>query len=126
MPRIVGVDIPAQKKIRYSLTYIYGVGLTTSEKILTTAGIDPNVKAKDLTEDEVSRLASILDKDVVVEGQLRRQIADNISRLKKIGSYRGLRHRLGLPVHGQRTRCNARTRKGPKRTVSGKRTIRKK
>ena len=117
MPRIVGVDIPKEKRMDIALGYIYGIGRTTSGRILKSANIDPAKRAKDLTEEEVARLSSILQKDYKVEGDLRREISANIKRLIDIGSYRGLRHRRGLPVRGQRTKTNARTRKGPRKTV---------
>ncbi|MBN1257063.1 MAG: 30S ribosomal protein S13 [Planctomycetes bacterium] len=123
MPRIVGVDVPNDKVIKVALTYIYGVGPRTSLEVLANIGIDPMKRAKDLTEDELSRIATLLSKNYVVEGPLRRQIAQNITRLKKIGCYRGLRHIRGLPVRGQRTRTNARTRKGRKKTVAGKKSV---
>lgn len=123
MPRIAGVDIPPDKRIEYSLPYIYGIGLTTARLILKEAGIKEGVRAKDLTEDEVSRIASVIDRNHVVEGALRRQIQQNIARLRDIGSYRGMRHRRGLPARGQRTRSNARTRKGPRKTVAGKKGV---
>ncbi len=123
MPRLLGVDIPANKPTVVSLTYLYGVGPKTARQLCHSAGVSPNLRAKDLGEDEVGRLAALLDKDYVVEGQLRRQVAQNISRLRDITSYRGLRHRRGLPVRGQRTRTNARTRKGPKKTVAGKKGV---
>ena len=117
MPRIVGVDLPKEKRIEVSLRYIYGIGPKNSLKILNAAGVDPGRRAKDLTEEEVSKIASVIQKDYKVEGDLRREIADNVKRLADIGCYRGLRHRKGLPVRGQRTRTNARTRKGPRKTV---------
>ena len=117
MPRIVGVDIPKEKRMEIALGYIYGIGRTTSNRILKAANISPDKRAKDLTEEEVARLSSILQKDYKVEGDLRREISANIKRLIDIGTYRGLRHRRGLPVRGQRTRTNARTRKGPRKTV---------
>ena len=123
MPRIVGVDIPAQKKVGFALTYIYGIGRTSATKILTDVGIALDVRAKDLTDDEVSRIASTIEKNHVVEGQLRRQVQQNLSRLREIACYRGLRHRRGLPVHGQKTQSNARTRKGPRKTVAGKKSV---
>ncbi|GIK15475.1 MAG: 30S ribosomal protein S13 [Planctomycetota bacterium] len=123
MPRISGVDIPAEKRIEYSLQYIYGVGHHTAKQVLKEAGVDPARKAKDLTEDDVSRIAGILDRDYQVEGQLRRAVQSNIGRLRDIRCYRGLRHRAGLPVRGQRTRTNARTRKGPRKTVAGKKGV---
>jgi small subunit ribosomal protein S13 len=120
MARIAGVDIPRDKQVRTSLTYIYGIGANRSEEILNVAGIDAETRVKDLSEVEVSRLRQIIDGDYMVEGDLRREVAMNIKRLTEIGSYRGLRHRRGLPVHGQRTKTNARTRKGPKKTVAGR------
>jgi small subunit ribosomal protein S13 len=123
MPRILGVDIPNDKPAHISLRYIYGIGPTTALRLCEQAKINPQRRAKDLTDDEISRLAGILDKDFTVEGPLRRQIQQNIARLKDIGSYRGLRHRRGLPVRGQRTRTNARTRKGPRKTVAGKKGV---
>lgn len=120
MARIAGVDIPREKRVEVSLTYIFGIGRSTSNNILRIAEIDPNVQVKDLSESDVSRLRQIIDGDYTVEGELRRQKAMNIKRLTEIGSYRGLRHRRGLPVHGQRTKTNARTRKGPKKTVAGR------
>lgn len=120
MARIAGVDLPRDKRAEVALTYIYGIGRTTSNKILTMTGIDPNRRIKDLSEEEVIRLRDAIDKNVKVEGDLRRELALNIKRLVEIGSYRGYRHRRGLPVRGQRTKTNARTRKGPRRTVAGK------
>lgn len=117
MPRLLGIDIPGQKKIEYSLRYIYGVGPTRAREIVAKAEIDPTKKADDLTNDELTRVMGILQSAYRVEGDLRREISQNIRRLVSIGSYRGLRHRRGLPVRGQRTSTNARTRKGPKRTV---------
>ena len=117
MPRIVGVDIPKEKRVELALTYIYGIGRSLSNKILKMANVSPDKRAKDLTEEEVARLSSIIQKDYRVEGDLRRDISANIKRLIDIGSYRGLRHRRGLPVRGQRTKTNARTRKGPRKTV---------
>lgn len=123
MPRLLGVDIPAERPTFVSLTYLYGVGFKTSRALCHHAGVNPQTPAKNLGEDEVARLAALLDKDYVVEGQLRRQTAQNVARLRDIGSYRGLRHRRGLPVRGQRTRTNARTRKGAKKTVAGKKGV---
>ena len=123
MPRIAGVDIPADKRIVTSLTYIYGIGPTVARQVIKEARIEEQVKAKDLTEDEVSRLAGLIDRNYQVEGQLRRMVQSNIARLRDIGCYRGLRHRRGLPVRGQRTQSNARTRKGPKKTVAGKKGV---
>jgi small subunit ribosomal protein S13 len=123
MPRLLGVDIPNDKTTFISLTYLYGVGPKVSRELCHKAGIDPSKKARELNEDEIGRLANLLEKDYTVEGPLRRQVAQNISRLRDIGCYRGLRHRRGLPVRGQRTRTNARTRKGPKKTVAGKKGV---
>jgi small subunit ribosomal protein S13 len=117
VPRLVGVDIPKEKRIELSLTYVYGIGRTLSNKILKVANISPDKRAKDLTEEEVARLSSIIQKEYKVEGDLRRDISANIKRLIDVGAYRGLRHRKGLPVRGQRTKTNARTRKGPRKTV---------
>jgi len=123
MPRLLGVDIPSEKKTIYSLQYLYGVGQRVARELCHKAGVDPEGAARNLHEDELARLASLMDKDYVVEGHLRRQVGQNIARLKDINSYRGLRHRRGLPVRGQRTRTNARTRKGPKKTVAGKKGV---
>ena len=123
MPRIVGVDVPNNKRIDVGLTYVFGVGLFSAQQILKEAQIDSATKGRDLSEDEVSRISGVLDRSYVVEGQLRRQISQNIARLRDIGSYRGLRHRRGLPVRGQNTQTNARTRKGPKKTVAGKKGV---
>lgn len=123
MPRIAGVDVPNDKRIDIALRYIYGVGPYNATKILETARIEPHVRANKLSEDEVSRIANIIENDYMVEGQLRRQVAQHISRLREIRCYRGLRHARGLPVRGQRTRTNARTRKGPKKTVAGKKGV---
>lgn len=123
MPRLAGVDIPGNKTIWVSLTYIYGIGRTTSFKVLEEAGIDPNVKADSLSEDEISRLAGVIDRHYMIEGQLRRAETQNIQRLMAIGCYRGIRHRRGLPVRGQRTKTNARTRKGRRKTVKGKKRV---
>ena len=124
MPRIQGVDIPNDKPIFISLTYLYGVGRATAIKICRTLGIDLHVKAKDLTEDDLARIANLLDKeDYAIEGQLRRKVAQDIARLRDISCYRGLRHRRGLPVRGQRTRTNARSRKGVRKTVAGKKGV---
>ena len=123
MPRIVGVDIPNEKAIWIALTYVYGLGRHASEEILKEAKIDKNTKAGKLTEDELSRITQIIDRNYVVGGQLRRQITQNINRLRDINCYRGFRHRKGLPVRGQRTRTNARTRKGPRKTVAGKKGV---
>lgn len=123
MPRIAGVDIPNEKRAVISFTYIFGVGKVTAEKICSEVGIDPSIRAKDLTDEELAQVAAFLDRSVVHEGNLRRQVATNIQRLKSIGCYRGIRHRRGLPVRGQRTSTNARTRKGPKKTVAGKKSV---
>lgn len=123
MPRITGIDIPNDKNVWISLTYIPGIGKFSSKQILEEAKIDGLKKAKELTEDELSRIAQIIDKSYIVGGQLRRQIAQNISRLKEIACYRGIRHRRGLPVRGQCTQSNARTRKGPRKTVAGKKSV---
>ena len=117
MARIAGVDIPREKRVEYALPYIYGIGLTTSQKILERTGIDPSTRVRDLTDDEVGRLRDIIEKEMRVEGDLRREVALNIKRLIDIGSYRGLRHRRGMPLRGQRTKTNARTRRGPKRAI---------
>ena len=121
MARIAGVDLPRDKRVEIALTYIYGIGRSRSKEILTKANVNPDTRVRDLTEDEVSRLREIIDKEYTVEGDLRREVALNIKRLMEIGCYRGIRHRRGLPVSGQRTRTNARTRKGPRRTVGVKR-----
>ncbi len=121
MARIVGVDVPDNKRVVVALTYIYGIGRTTSVKILQEAGIDQNERVKDLTADQIGRIRSIIENSYRVEGSLRTEISLSIKRLKDVGSYRGWRHRRGLPVRGQRTKTNARTRKGPKKTVAGKR-----
>jgi len=123
MPRLVGVDIPNDKKVEIALTYVYGIGRTTAKNILKDAGINGEVKAGELSEDEISRIAGVIEQNHIVEGELRRQIQQNIARLRDIGCYRGLRHRRGLPARGQRTRTNARTRKGPKRSVAVKRSV---
>ena len=123
MPRIVGVDIPNDKVIIVALTYIHGIGKHIAGKILAETGVKPEVHAGKLTEDEVSKIAQIIDRDYAVEGQLRRQISQDIARLKDIGCYRGLRHRKGLPVRGQQTQSNARTRKGKRKTVAGKKGV---
>jgi small subunit ribosomal protein S13 len=123
MPRLLGVDIPNDKPTLISLTYLYGVGKKVARDLCHKAGINPHGHARELREDEIARLAALLDKDYTVEGQLRRQVSQNIARLKDINCYRGIRHRRGLPVRGQRTRTNARTRKGPKKTVAGKKGV---
>lgn len=120
MARIAGVDLPRDKRVEIGLTYIYGIGLRTSQAILTTAGVKPDTRVRDLTEEEVAKLRETIDKNYRVEGDLRREESLNIKRLIEIGSYRGRRHRMGLPVRGQRSKTNARTRKGPKRTVGAK------
>ena len=123
MPRISGIDIPADKKIKISLRYIYGVGPSNAVAILKEAGIDPERRAKELSEEELAKIIGIIDRGILVEGALRRQIQQNIGRLREIGSFRGHRHRRSLPVRGQRTRSNARTRKGPRKTVAGKKGV---
>ncbi|KKO51424.1 30S ribosomal protein S13 [Paenibacillus sp. DMB20] len=120
MARIAGVDLPRDKRVEIALTYIFGIGKTTSQKVLKETGINPDTRVRDLTEDEVSKLRETIDRMVKVEGDLRREISLNIKRLTEIGCYRGIRHRRGLPVRGQRTKTNARTRKGPRRTVANK------
>ena len=120
MARISGVDLPREKRVEVGLTYVYGIGLPSSQKILAEAGINPDTRVKDLTEDEVSKLREIIDKDYVVEGDLRRNVALDIKRLMEIGCYRGVRHRKGLPVRGQRTKTNAKTRKGKGKTIANK------
>ena len=123
MPRIVGVDIPDNKSIWISLTYIHGIGKYTSAQILKEAKIEKSTKANKLTEDELSRMTQIIDRNYIVGGQLRRQVSQNIARLRDIACYKGIRHRRGLPVHGQCTQSNARTRKGPRKTVAGKKSV---
>ncbi len=120
MPRIAGVDLPANKRVEIALTYIYGIGRPSAAKIVAEAGIDPLRRMRDITEEEASRLREIIERDYVIEGDKRREVVSNIQRLVEIGTYRGLRHRRGLPVRGQRTRTNARTRKGRRKTVAGK------
>lgn len=120
MARIAGVDIPRDKRVEVALTYIYGIGPTTAEKILARTRVSPETRVKNLTEDEVSRLREVIDREYKVEGDLRREVNLNIKRLIEIGCYRGIRHRRGLPVHGQRTKTNARTKRGPRRTVAGR------
>lgn len=120
MPRIAGVDLPANKRVEIALTYIYGIGRSTAKKIREQAQIDALTKMRDLTEDEAARVREIIDRDYTIEGDKRREVAGNIQRLIEIGTYRGVRHRRGLPVRGQRTRTNARTRKGKRKTVAGK------
>ena len=118
MARISGVDLPREKRVEIGLTYIYGIGRTSSKRILEKAGVNPDIRCKDLTDDDVAKLREVIDETMVVEGDLRREIALNIKRLQEIGCYRGIRHRRGLPVRGQKTKTNARTRKGPKRTIA--------
>ncbi len=125
MARIAGVDIPRDKRVVISLTYIFGIGLTTSQKVLTAVGVNPSTRVKDLTEEEVNRLREYIDRNYRVEGDLRREVALNIKRLQEIGSYRGIRHRRKLPVRGQRTRTNARTLRGAKKTVGARRKAKK-
>lgn len=120
MARLVGVDLPRDKRIEVGLTYIYGIGLTTSKKILAETGVDPNVRVKDLTEDDLTKLRDYIQANIKVEGDLHREVSQNVKRLMEIGCYRGLRHRRGLPVRGQRTHTNARTRKGPRKQIGGK------
>ena len=120
MARIAGFDLPRNKRVEIGLTYIYGIGLSTSQEVLRTAEINPDKRVKDLSEAEVTRLREVIDRDYVVEGDLRREVGLNIKRLQEIGCYRGLRHRRNLPVHGQRTRTNARTKRGQRRTVAGR------
>ncbi len=125
MARIAGVDLPREKRIEIGLTYIFGIGLPTSKKILAATGVDPNTRVKNLTDEDAQKLRAELENNYKVEGDLRRDISMNIKRLMDIGCYRGLRHRLGLPVRGQHTKTNARTRKGPKHTVAGKKKVTK-
>ncbi len=120
MARIAGVDLPREKRVEIGLTYIYGIGLTSSRKILEEAGVDPDIRVKDLSEEDASKIRKIIDSEYMVEGDLRREVSMNIKRLMEIGSYRGIRHRRSLPVRGQKTKTNARTRKGPKKTVGRK------
>ena len=120
MARIAGVDLPREKRVEIGLTYIYGIGRTSSNKILAAANVNPDTRVRALTDDEVKRISEVIERDYMVEGDLKREIALNIKRLQEIGCYRGIRHRKGLPVRGQRTKTNARTRKGPKRTVANK------
>jgi small subunit ribosomal protein S13 len=123
MPRILGVDLPSDKPTHISLRYIYGIGPTTAMEVCVKAKVDPQRRAKDLSDEEIARIAGILDREYTVEGPLRRQVHQNVQRLKEINCYRGMRHRRGLPVRGQRTRTNARTRKGPRKTVAGKKGV---
>ncbi len=125
MARIAGIDLPRDKKVEYALPYIYGIGLSSARKIVAAAGVNPETRVRDLTELETSRLREILEREYRVEGDLKREIQLNIRRLQEIGCYRGLRHRRGLPVRGQRTKTNARVRKGPKRTIAGKKKAKK-
>ena len=125
MARIAGVDIPREKRLEVSLTYIFGIGRPTAQLVCQQSGLSRDTRVRDLTDDEVAKLRSFIDGNVKVEGDLRREVAANIKRKVEIGSYEGIRHRRGLPVHGQRTRTNARTRKGPKKTVAGKKKARK-
>ncbi|MEG0015436.1 MAG: 30S ribosomal protein S13 [Gordonibacter sp.] len=120
MARLVGVDLPRDKRVEIGLTYIYGIGLTTSKQILAETGVDPSVRVKDLTEDDLSKLRDYIQENIKVEGDLHREVSQNVKRLMEIGCYRGLRHRRGLPVRGQRTHTNARTRKGPRKQIGGK------
>lgn len=120
MARIAGVDLPREKRVEIGLTYIYGIGRARSNEILAATGVNPDTRVKDLTDDEISKLRDSIDKEYTVEGDLRREVALNIKRLIEIGCYRGRRHRMGLPVRGQRSKTNARTRKGPKKTIAGK------
>ena len=120
MARIAGIDLPREKRIEIGLTYIYGIGRTSAQKILEMTGINPDIRVKDLTEDQEAALRDVIDKHLTIEGHLRREVALNIKRLTEIGCYRGVRHRRGLPVRGQRTKTNARTRKGPKKTIANK------
>ena len=120
MARIAGVDLPRDKRIEIGLTYIYGIGRVSSNKVLEASGVDPNTRVKDLTDEEVKKISTVIDETLTVEGDLRREVALDIKRLQEIGCYRGIRHRKGLPVRGQKTKTNARTRKGPKRTVANK------
>lgn len=126
MARIAGIDLPKNKRVEIGLTYIYGIGRSQSQKVLTRSGVSPDTRVKDLTEGEVNRLREIIEKEFKVEGDLRREVGLNIKRLTEIGCYRGLRHRRNLPAHGQRTRTNARTKRGPKKTVPGRRRSRAK
>ncbi|MBQ1548159.1 MAG: 30S ribosomal protein S13 [Lachnospiraceae bacterium] len=120
MARIAGVDLPRDKRVEIGLTYIYGIGRVSAGKILEAAGVNPDTRVKDLTDDEVKKIAGVIDETMTVEGDLRREVALNIKRLQEIGCYRGIRHRRGLPVRGQKTKTNARTRKGPKKTIANK------
>ena len=123
MPRLMGVDIPNDKQIQYSLTYLYGVGLARAREVCEKLNINPVTPASEISDEEVGRIAALLERDYLVEGPLRRQVTQNIGRLREIKAYRGMRHRVGLPVRGQRTKTNARTRKGPRKTVAGKKGV---
>ena len=123
MPRLMGVDVPNDKQIQYSLTYLYGIGLHTAREVCDKLGIEPTRNANDLAEDELSRITALLEREYTVEGPLRRQVTQNINRLREVRCYRGIRHRVSLPVRGQRTKTNARTRKGPRKTVAGKKGV---
>ncbi|ACU93874.1 SSU ribosomal protein S13P [Cryptobacterium curtum DSM 15641] len=120
MARLVGVDLPRDKRIEVGLTYIYGIGLTTSQKILAETGVDPDTRVRDITEEDLTKIRDYVNENLSVEGDLHREVSQNVKRLMEIGCYRGLRHRKGLPVHGQRTHTNARTRKGPRKQIGGK------
>ena len=120
MPRLVGVDLPRDKRIEVGLTYIYGIGLTTAKKIIAETGVDPDVRVKDISEDDLAKLRDYINENLTVEGDLHREVSQNVKRLMEIGCYRGLRHRRGLPTRGQRTHTNARTRKGPRKQIGGK------
>ena len=120
MARLFGVDLPREKRIEIGLTYIYGIGNTTAKKIIAETGVNPDIRVKDISEDDLQKIREYIDKNLTVEGDLHREVSQNIKRLMEIGCYRGLRHRKGLPVHGQRTHTNARTRKGPRRQIGGK------
>ncbi len=126
MARIAGIDLPRDKRVEIGLTYIFGIGLTSSQKILASAAVSPDIRVRDLTEDQVNRLREIIDRNYRIEGELRREVALNIKRLVEIGCYRGIRHRRNLPVHGQRTRTNARTKRGSKKTVGARKKATKK
>ena len=125
MARLFGVDLPREKRIEIGLTYIYGIGNTTAKKIIAETGVNPDIRVKDISEDDLQKIREYIDKNLTVEGDLHREVSQNIKRLMEIGCYRGLRHRKGLPVRGQRTHTNARTRKGPKKTVAGKKKVMK-
>ena len=125
MARIAGVDIPREKRLEISLTYVYGIGPSIAKQLCEAVGVDPNTRVRDLTDEEVNRIRAWVDNNLKVEGDLRREVQQDIKRKMEIGCYAGIRHRKGLPVHGQRTRTNARTRKGPKKTVAGKKKVRK-